>query len=41
MNKIKDVKDYVVDSVKMKETDASLSNGEGHVWSNEDLDPVP
>jgi hypothetical protein len=32
---------YVIDSVRMKETDSALTNKHGdHVWSNEDLDPV-
>lgn len=41
MNRVNRVKDHVVESLRMKPTDENLVDGSGHIWSNEDLDPVP
>lgn len=39
--RLRKIGSYVVESVRMKETDSALVNKYGHhVWSNEDLDPV-
>lgn len=40
MNQLKRIKDHVVESVHMKPTDPNLQDESGHIWSNEDLDPV-